>query len=254
MKVSYDLMVNTVHSNKYNEEYKIIKYLGAINKKHSFDIEFIGTKHIQLATYQQIKSGTIRDLEQRKKLKRLETEEKLRERNRLIKQNKNKFYFPQDMKDKRLLAIDLSTTSTGIAYANKGKVLRWKTVLSANKDARERAYEMAQYLVKVLEKGKFDAVIIEDVYLGLNSKILIMLSEARGMLFYHLQRLGIELYILPAVLWKARFKDCPVLRDEQKKFMMEKFFEYTGVEADSDDAADAYMMLKACLEWEGKDE
>lgn len=30
--------------------------------------------------------------------------------------------------------------------------------------------------------------------------------------------------------------------------MMKKFFEFTGVEADSDDSADAYMMLKACLE------
>lgn len=39
----------------------------------------------------------------------------------------------------------------------------------------------------------------------------------------------------------------PNHRQEQKEFMMKKFFEYTGVEADSDDSADAYMMLRACL-------
>lgn len=90
-------------------------------------------------------------------------------------------------------------------------------------------------------------VILEDIYLGLNSNVLTMLSEIRGMLTYHIKRLNLELLLVPAVFWKNRVGEVPLHREEQKKYMMERFKELTGVEADSDDAADAYMMLWACL-------
>ena len=92
-----------------------------------------------------------------------------------------------------------------------------------------------------------DVVILEDVYLGLNSDVLTKLSEVRGMLTYHIKKLNLDLLLVPAVLWKHRIEGVPNHRQEQKEFMMKKFFEYTGVEADSDDSADAYMMLRACL-------
>lgn len=75
-----------------------------------------------------------------------------------------------------------------------------------------------------------------------------MLSEVRGMLTYPLVKLNIDLLIVPPVLWKHRIEGVPVHREEQKEFMMKKFLEYTGENPDSDDVADAYMMLRACLE------
>ena len=141
----------------------------------------------------------------------------------------------------------MSSTSTGIAYSHQGKIVRWKTIKSDKDDFRERGFEIVGEIVEILEKGKIDYIILEDVFLGLNSDVLAKLSEVRGMLMYHIKRLGIEYLIVPPILWKNRFEGVPLHRKEQKEFMMRKFFEYTGVEADSDDAADAYMILKACL-------
>lgn len=106
---------------------------------------------------------------------------------------------------------------------------------------------LEEELSKILEKGMIDMIILEDIYLGLNSNVLTMLSEIRGMLTYHIKRLNLELLLVPAVFWKNRVGEVPIHREEQKKYMMERFKELTGVEADSDDAADAYMMLWACL-------
>ena len=91
-------------------------------------------------------------------------------------------------------------------------------------------------------------IILEDTYLGLNSGILAMLSEIRGMLTYNLKKLKIDLLLVPAIFWKNKFDNLPLERKEQKEFMMNKFNEFTGKVADSDDVADAYMMLKACLD------
>ena len=100
---------------------------------------------------------------------------------------------------------------------------------------------------KKIKGAAIDLVVIEDVYLGLNSSILSILSEIRGMLTYNLKKLNIGLLLVPAVFWKNKFDNLPLERKEQKEFMMNKFNEFTGKIADSDDVADAYMMLKACL-------
>ena len=152
-----------------------------------------------------------------------------------------------------MLSIDLATRSVGIAYSYKGKILRWKTIKVELDDFRERGYLIVHYIVSVLESSKkikgaeINLVIIEDTYLGLNSSILAMLSEIRGMLTYNLKKLKIDLLLVPAVFWKNKFDNLPLERKEQKEFIINKFNEFTGKVADSDDVADAYMMLKACL-------
>ena len=149
--------------------------------------------------------------------------------------------------------MDLATKSVGIAYSCNGKIVRWKTIKADLDDFRERGYLIVDYIVWVLENSKkikgagIDLVILEDTYLGLNSGILAMLSEIRGMLTYNLKKLKIDLLLVPAVFWKNKFDNLPLERKEQKEFMMNKFNEFTGKVADSDDVADAYMMLKACL-------
>lgn len=233
--------------NKIGEKYKVLKYLFKEKLNYCFDIQFIGTGNLQMATLNQIRNNTCFDLIERKKLKRMKTELQLRERTRLVNKAKNTCVIPSDLKYKNVLSIDLSTTSTGIAYSKNGTIVRWKTIKSDHNDFRERGLEIVKQLVEILEKGMIDVVILEDVYLGLNSDVLTKLSEVRGMLTYHIKKLNLDLLLVPAVLWKHRIEGVPVHRQEQKEFMMKKFFEYTGVEADSDDSADAYMMLRACL-------
>jgi len=171
-----------------------------------------------------------------------------------VKQPRNQVHIPSNINQINVLSIDLATRSVGIAYSFKGKIVRWKTIKADLEDFRERGYLIINEIVKVLETSKkikgaaIDLVIVEDTYLGLNSSIISILSEIRGMLTYNLKKLNIGLLLVPAVFWKNKFDNLPLERKEQKEFMMNKFNEFTGKIADSDDVADAYMMLKACLE------
>ena len=246
-KINPEEYVGQEFVNKIGEKYKVLKYLFKEKLNYCFDIQFIGTGNLQMATLNQIRNNTCFDLIERKKLKRMKTELQLRERTRLVNKAKNTCVIPNNLRYKNVLSIDLSTTSTGMAYSKNGTIVRWKTIKSDYIDFRERGLEIVKQLVEILEKGMIDVVILEDVYLGLNSDVLTKLSEVRGMLTYHVKKLNLDLLLVPAVLWKHRIEGVPVHRQEQKEFMMKKFFEYTGVEADSDDSADAYMMLKACL-------
>ncbi|BBA52022.1 hypothetical protein FV113G1_23720 [Fusobacterium varium] len=246
-KINPEEYVGQEFVNKIGEKYKVLKYLFKEKLNYCFDIQFIGTGNLQMATLNQIRNNTCFDLIERKKLKRLKTELQLKERTRLVNKAKNTCVIPNNLRYKNVLSIDLSTTSTGIAYSKNGTIVRWKTIKSDHNDFRERGLEIVKQLVEILEKGMIDVVILEDVYLGLNSDVLTKLSEVRGMLTYHIKKLNLDLLLVPAVLWKHRIEGVPVHRQDQKEFMMKKFFEYTGVEADSDDSADAYMMLKVCL-------
>lgn len=251
-KLDVNEIVGKEFENKYNEKFVVNKYLFKEKTNHRYEIRFLLTGNIQMAALNQIRNGTCRDVVERKKQKRLKTEKKLIERNRLTKKAKIVCEIPMDLKTKNVLAIDLSSKSTGIAYSHQGKIVRWKTIKVIQKDFRERAFDIVNEIVKILETGKIDYVILEGTFLFKNSDALQKLCETRGMLMYHIKRLGINYLLIPPQLWKNRVEGMPKHRDDQKEFAMQKFFEFTGVEADSDDAADAYMILKVCLEGEVK--
>ncbi len=243
-------IVNKEFINKYGEKYIVINYLFKEKNNYCYDIEFTGTHNRQMATLAQIRNGTCRDVAERKKIKRLKVELQLRERNKLVTKAKKVCTIPENLHEKNILAIDLSTRSTGIAYSYQGQIVRWATITAENEDFRERGLEIVEKIAHVLKTGKINYVILEDVYLGLNSDVLTKLSEIRGMLMYHIKKLGIEFLLIPAVLWKHKYKDIPATREEQKEFIMDKFFEFTGEVPGSDDAADAYCMLRACIKGE----
>ncbi len=247
-KIDYKGKVNSTFNSYIHGKAKCIEYKGVDEKKkHWFLMKFENTGNKELFHWNQIRTGKFRDSKLLKTIKAKNTQQKLKERNRLVKSYKNKCIIPVNLKTKNILAVDLATKSVGLAYSKKGEIVRWKTISSQNEDFRIRGVEIVGEIVDILKTGMIDMVILEDVYLGLNSSVLAMLSEVRGMLTYHIKDMWLDLFIIPPILWKNRIKDCPVGREEQKKFMMDKFFEYTGVEADSDDSADAYMMLRACL-------
>lgn len=246
-KLNLNEIVNKEFINKYGEKFKVLSYFDKDKNNHRYDIEFLGTHNRQLATLNQIRNGTCRDIVERKKLKRMKVELQLRERNRLVSKAKKVCVIPDNLHEKNILAIDLSSTSTGIAYSRQGQIVRWMTIKAVSDDFRERGLKIVEKIAEILKTGKIDYIILEDVFLGLNSDVLCKLSEVRGMLMYHIKKLGIEFLLVPAVLWKHKYKGMPATRDEQKKFIMDKFFEYTGEVPDSDDVADAYCILKACI-------
>lgn len=249
-KLDLNEYINKEYINKYGEKFKILNYLFKEKNNHCYDIEFLETHNRQMATLNQIRSGTCRDIAERKKIKRLKVELQLRERNKLVTKAKKVCVIPSDLHEKNVLAIDLSSTSTGIAYSQKGHIVRWMTITAQSDDFRQRGLEIVDKIAQILKTGKIDYIILEDVFLGLNSDVLCKLTEVRGMLMYHIKKLGIEFLLIPAVLWKHKYSGIPATRQEQKQFIMDKFFEYTGETPDSDDVADAYCILRACIKGE----
>lgn len=88
-RIDIEEYVGKTFENKIGEKFKVIKYLFKDKTNHCFDVEFVGTKNVQLGTLNQIRNGTCIDVVQKKKIKRLQTELDLRKRNRLVKQAKN---------------------------------------------------------------------------------------------------------------------------------------------------------------------
>ena len=127
-KLDLNEYINKEYINKYGEKFKVLNYLFKEKNNHCYDIEFLETHNRQMATLNQIRSGTCRDIAERKKIKRLKVELQLRERNKLVTKAKKVCVIPSDLHEKNVLAIDLSSTSTGIAYSQKGHIVRWMTI------------------------------------------------------------------------------------------------------------------------------
>jgi len=93
-----------------------------------------------------------------------------------------------------------------------------ENILHDDIDYRIRFYKIINDIVSMLESGHIEIVILEDVYLGLNSSVLTMLSEIRGMLLFHLVRLNIDYYIIHPIYWKNKINNMSVNRKDQKDF------------------------------------
>ncbi|MGL4997855.1 MAG: hypothetical protein ACRC5T_02530, partial [Cetobacterium sp.] len=182
-KINVAELLGTIHINKIGDKFKVLNYQFKEKSNYVYEIEFIETTAIQLATRTQILKGTILDLEKRKKLKRIKVELDLRERNRLVKKVKINYNL-SDLISKNVLSIDASTKSTGIAYSENGVIKRSKVIVANHDHFRDRIFYMAKEIDLILSKGLVDTVIIESTFLGLNSKILSMLCELRGAILY----------------------------------------------------------------------
>ena len=247
-KLDLESFIGTEKINKIDERYLIVKYLYKDKTNHVFEVKFLDTKNVQSLTLNQIRNGTGLDLVQRKKLKRIKVELDLKIRNRLIKKSKDTEIIP-NLDFKRCLGLDLATYTCGVAYAVNGQLKASKNIVAdKTKNSYERTNFIVDEIVKIIVKGKVQTVILEGIYLGLNSSILIMLAELRGALIDKLVSLKVDWITVSANKWKNHYKDMPYTRDEQKEFSMKEFENIMKRVARTDDEADATLMLKAIIE------
>ena len=244
-------LVFSKHKNKNDDEFAVLNYQFKDKSNHMYEIKFVETGAIQLASRNQILKGTVIDLEKRKKLKRIQVELQLKERNRLVKKATVNYNL-SNLSNKNVLSIEASTKSTGVAYAEKGVIKRSKVIVANGDCYKQRIFEMAKEIMAIMSSGKIEIVIIESTFLGLNSKILEMLSMLRGAIMYHVLENGAELVEIPPVKWKHFYKDMPVGRKEQKEYSIKKASELVNEIVTTDDEADAICMLYACLNMENK--
>lgn len=215
-------------------------------KNHLYKIKFNDTGNEELINWNSIKSGTCIDSVQRKINKQRAEQIRLKERNRLIKQKGDGFDVTGIDKNARILAVDLATQKVGVSFARQGEIVASRLIKADSGDYRTRGHKIVAEIVGMLKKGKIDVLVIEDIYLGLNSSVLEILAEVRGMLTWHCIDLGVKIVSVSASRWKHHF-NMPTYREEQKEFAMNYYYRATGQVADSDDVADAYMLLKFIL-------
>ena len=98
MKLDLNEIVGKEFENKYNEKFIVNKYLFKEKTNHCYEVRFLLTNNVQMATLNQIRNGTCRDVVERKKQKRLKTERNLRERNKLVAKTKKVCVIPKDLK------------------------------------------------------------------------------------------------------------------------------------------------------------
>ena len=175
------------------------------------------------------------------KMKKAELEKKrLKERNKRVK-SKKQSYNLEGLQDLRVLSVDLATRSTGVSLFVNGEYKNSGLIQANDENFRVRAYKIIRSIVKTIEKFNVEVVVLEDTFLSLNSKILCMLSETRGMLTYHLAEKGIRLELIPANVWQHGL-NFPNNRKEIKEASMKFFKKEIGREAKADDEADSFAI------------
>ena len=231
---------------KIIENYEVISYEGKDEKgKHFYKVKFKDTGNEYLDHFTRVRAGKVIDLKRRKLEKSKQVTEKLKQRTRLTKSIKTQKK-EIDLSKRNVMALDLASYNCGIVVAESGSIISTGLISSNHSDFRQRGHEITKRILKGIEHYKIDTIILEDIYLGLNSNILALLAELRGMLSYHFLERKIEIVLVTAKAWKSKF-DMPKGRKEQKAYSMKLFREYTGREARSDDEADAFLILKYML-------
>jgi len=231
--------------------FTISEYLGKDEKKkHWYSGIFQDTGNEEKVHYQNIIKKNMTDKRLKKLNKQKEVQKNLKERTRLTKKHKSSYNL-EGLENKIVLSIDLATKSTGVAMSINGTIKKTGIISNNGSDITTRSHAIVKSIVENIQRLKVDVVIIEDIFLGMNSSVLVRLSEIRGMLLYHLINLGIRYEIIPAIAWKSYY-DLGSGRETQKRRSIELYKEYSGKTAGSDDESDAYLILKYALEKRGK--
>src|ERR1041385_3235472 len=78
----------------------------------------------------------------------------------------------------RILALDVSGSCTGWAYAVDGKPIAWGKYIQKESEVKgKKLAEFASWLCTLLETKKPDIILVERPYRGRNSNVLVNLSK-----------------------------------------------------------------------------
>ena len=148
-----------------------------------------------------------------------------------------------------ILALDVSTTSTGYALYVGDKLTKFGFIKPTGKDWLVRVRKMADKVAELDKDYSIDTVVIEDTFFLKNIKTVKKLCLAQGILLGQLPKANL-IQVFPNT-WKKHFGlgKGKATRDEQKQTSIsvaETLFliEY-GI---NDDEADAILMGRYVLE------
>lgn len=148
-----------------------------------------------------------------------------------------------------ILALDVSTTSTGYALYVGDKLTKFGFIKPTGKDWLVRVRKMADKVTKLDEEYSIDTVVIEDTFFLKNIKTVKKLCLAQGILLGQLPKANL-IQVFPNT-WKKHFGlgKGKATRDEQKQTSISvaetMFLIGHGI---NDDEADAILMGRYVLE------
>lgn len=153
-----------------------------------------------------------------------------------------------ETQEQTILALDVSTTSTGYALYVGNKLTKYGFIKPTGKDWLVRVRKMADKVTELDEEYSIDTVVIEDTFFLKNIKTVKKLCLAQGILLGQLP--DAELIQVFPNTWKKHFGlgKGKATRDEQKQTSIsvaETLF-LTGIKL-NDDEADAILMGRYVL-------
>lgn len=154
-----------------------------------------------------------------------------------------------ETQEQTVLALDVSTTSTGYALYVGDKLTQYGYIKPTGKDWLVRVRKMADKVTELDEEYSIDTVVIEDTFFLKNIKTVKKLCLAQGILLGQLP--NAELIQVFPNTWKKHFGlgKGKATRDEQKQTSIsvaETIF-LTSAKL-NDDEADAILMGRYVLE------
>jgi len=222
-------------------KFKVVEYEN-LNKKHMYLIKFHNTGNEQWINYTKLrKNETITDKKLMKDKAKLKRIKQLKQRN-LITKKRTTHQSPRIYQNECVLVLDASTTSTGYCVVNQGNVVRHGTIIpNAKHHLTARMKYIDDKIKELIEIYKVEKIIIEDIYLGLNSNVLVILAELRGVI----KTCWLPMLNVRAIDWK-KYHNVEKRNDRGKSSSMDITIA-KGYRISTDDESDAILMALYCL-------
>lgn len=139
----------------------------------------------------------------------------------------------------KVLSLDLSSKSSGYAIFVQGKLVEYGTVVSGSKNFLDRGNIMADGIKSLVRKyGKFDKVVIEELKVLSNQKVLVVLGIVQGMVLREL--CGSSVVFVPPTVWRKSFGLNG--KREQAKEKAIRWCKMHSISVENDDEAEAICL------------
>lgn len=144
----------------------------------------------------------------------------------------------------QMLALDISTKSTGYAVFEDGVLKRHSIIEYKDGDTQKRLYAMTIFISLLFDWKDISIVVVERPIFNRNVKTFFELSMMVGAVYAYCVEHNIEFHMLLPSQWRALIssENKPRKRKELKEWGKQKVRELYGVEVKTDDESDAILI------------
>lgn len=164
----------------------------------------------------------------------------------------------------RVLALDDSTSTTGWAIFDDGKLIGYGKITMSQQDTIKRIAGMRQWLLSALTNWKPDVVGVEDIQQQTgtyNVGMFKTLAHLQGVLLVTQEEEKVERVVIHSATWRSDCNFKSKTRTDQKREAQRKVHEWYDISATQDEAdaicigrylANQYVKNNFLLSWGGE--